>query len=240
MIDVVIPLGTGSKHSNIELRYTLRGIENHLRGIGCIYIVGHCPGWLKNIIHLPIKEFDSGAKFKEHNIFMKVLHACKFIKGEFLFMNDDHFLIRDFNGYAEFWPPLCEGTVLELNYNRTQDDPYWNTVFNTAMVVGGAAKNFDVHCPMRMFGECVENLAEEFPLEVWEKYGYLFKSLYAKTERIGGYPCIDLKFREPLKKIDILAAIQNKAWFSLDERAMNADMMEILSELYPVKSSYEV
>ena len=49
MIDVVIPLGTGSRWQDNELRYCLRSIEKNLSGVNEVVIVGEKPKWLTNV-----------------------------------------------------------------------------------------------------------------------------------------------------------------------------------------------
>ena len=52
-MDIVIPLGTGSRWQNNELRFALRSIEKYLTGYDKIFIIGECPSYLQNIIHIP-------------------------------------------------------------------------------------------------------------------------------------------------------------------------------------------
>ena len=50
MVDIIIPLGTGSKNNNDELRLFLRSIEKN--GIGyrkIIVVASEIPNWLQNV-----------------------------------------------------------------------------------------------------------------------------------------------------------------------------------------------
>lgn len=72
-MDVVIPLGSGSRWQDNELRFCLRAVEKHLKGYDRIYIVGRKPDWIQNIEFIPYVE----AHTRERNIMEKVRRACK-------------------------------------------------------------------------------------------------------------------------------------------------------------------
>ena len=67
-MDIVIPLGTESRWHDNELRFTLRSIEKHLTGYRNVIIVGWCPPWVQNVVHIK-KEDWAGKKnqWSEHN-----------------------------------------------------------------------------------------------------------------------------------------------------------------------------
>ena len=51
--DIVIPLGSGSKHNNFELRMALRGIARFVRDPGQVYIVSdQLPEWVQNVMQV--------------------------------------------------------------------------------------------------------------------------------------------------------------------------------------------
>lgn len=94
-MDILYVLGTGSKHSNQELRYSLRSLARYGENIGNVYIVGECPRWVnkKVVKHIPYKdEYDRKCK----NIWSKVLYAIDHcdISNEFLLSADDIFHVK--------------------------------------------------------------------------------------------------------------------------------------------------
>src|ERR1035437_4244713 len=97
MIDILIPIGKGSKHQDIELKYALRSIQKFVTGYKDIYIVGEKPQFLNSDIkHIPFEETsDKPSK----NILDKILKVCtsSTISETFLFTNDDIFFIEPIN-----------------------------------------------------------------------------------------------------------------------------------------------
>ncbi len=99
-MNILIPLGKGSTWENNELRYCLRGIVKHLTVWNQIVIIGEKPSWLKpdyRLLHVSFPEKHSAIN-KERNIHLKIMFAIEkgFVSTNFLFMNDDHFLLHDF------------------------------------------------------------------------------------------------------------------------------------------------
>lgn len=95
-VDIVIPLGVGSLWQDNELRFCLRSISKYLTDYGQIFIIGDCPDFIQNIIHIPATD-SIFRKDKDRNIFNKLMIACEQneISESFLFMNDDHYLLSD-------------------------------------------------------------------------------------------------------------------------------------------------
>jgi hypothetical protein len=117
---VVIPY---KDYRGVELKYCLRGIEKFVEDPEII-IIGDKPGWLQNVTHLPHAD-QREVQFKERNIFKKIL----LVKNDFLFFNDDHFLLKpfdkdtyhysgniygDLDNYFRHGPMFCEHKILSM------------------------------------------------------------------------------------------------------------------------------
>jgi hypothetical protein len=78
----------------------------------------------------------------------------------------------------------------------------------------------------------------------WPEHGYEIKSTYANSiiDTTAWVPCEDLKFREPVMKESIYKALDGRSWFSIGDRVLleRSGMKEVLQELYPNKSKYEI
>lgn len=239
MIDIVYALGSGSKWNDKEIRYSLRSVEKHLTNVRNVYIVGQCPDFLKNVIHFPYIDYH---RWKETRIALKILNACH-IKGmsdNFLFMNDDHFLISDYDA-AEF-PYYWKETLSATAQARRFEDAYRKSLTNTYGILtnkGLMSYNFDVHCPI-LYNK--ERFIEFYKKYDWEtNYSFVIKSLYCNTERIKGERISDCKICSPLLNLDDLKdEIKGRMFFSIGDRVLQNDKMEeLLKELYPDKSKYE-
>lgn len=231
---IIIPLGTGSRWNNTELRFALRSIEKHLTEYGDVFIIGEYPSWLQNCIHIPATDIEQ-TWAKERNIFNKIMLACEDprVTDDFMFMNDDHFLLQDY--VANQFPFYYDGLLSE---KLTVTD-YKHTVKNThEWFLGAPVDYLDIHCPIlynkKKFEWCV-------PMADWSKpYGYCIKSVYTYINGFVGSPrCPDLKINQPLPYAEIIKLIAGRPWFSIGDAARQGDMLQVLEDLYSVKSKYE-
>lgn len=233
MIDILIPLGAQSKYNDVELKYSLRSIEKHLTGYSNIFIIGERPSFLQNIIHIPCTD-SSNNWMRSHNIYKKILTGCqdKRLSDNFLYMNDDHYLLQDFEAHS--FPFLHRGPIcLDL-----RNQPQYKQMNNTIKALSRyAAKDFDIHCPIVfhkfLFAHAFENLE-------WPEHGYGIKTFYANWNNVNGKFCEDLKFDEPAMRETIYKVLEGRGWFSIGDHALKSGgMKEVLQELYPEKSIYE-
>ena len=100
---ILYVVGRGSKHDNIELRWSLRSIAKYASNVTGVVVAGYPPDWLSDEvvkIHVPD---DPKAGYKHVNIMNAILAAidAKAVEGEFLYSSDDHFLCGpcDFDRY---------------------------------------------------------------------------------------------------------------------------------------------
>jgi hypothetical protein len=241
MTSIVVPLasnGFGSRWNDQELRYCLRSIQKHLSGYGDIFIIGKAPKWCKNAIEIPAED-DDKTFWKERNIYRKILKACEDprVTDDFLFMNDDHFLLRDYAA-GEF-PYYYHGVIAD---HLAREDQYGNTIKNTWSLFDGNIRHYDIHCPI-LYNK--DRFSRYLRIPDWgKKYGYCIKSLYGHVREILGaesvnYP--DLKIdTENLNGKQIKEMIAGRHWFSIGNRAKMGGMEGVLMELYPNKSKYEL
>ena len=108
MVDLIIPLGTGSKSKNDELRLFLRSLEKYGKGVRNVIIVAaDPPEWLTGV---NVIQMDDPLKHnKDGNIIRKIMAAITSddITPEFVWSSDDCVLISDFD--FESIPPIFNG-----------------------------------------------------------------------------------------------------------------------------------
>lgn len=237
--DILIPLGTGSKFDNIELRFCLRSIEMHLLDIRNIFIIGECPAWVKNCFRI-FCEDKPGVINRAYNIYKKIMLGCSNpdLSENFLFLNDDHFLLKDFEA-ADF-PYLHRGPIIPHRIgNEAQERQMSNTVKMLKNVVD-ESYDYDIHCPIVYNKEIFSKMLADL---LWPEFGYGIKSLYGNSVAkaiLKNSFCEDLKFSEPLSKRNIYKALEGKDWFSVSDKTLRlGEMQEVLQELYPSPSKYE-
>lgn len=239
MIDLVYVLGTGSKWQDNELRYSLRSVEKHVSGYRNLYLVGSCPFWIQNAVH--IKMDDLYGYNRDRNIYSKIFVACreKDITEEFLFINDDHFFQKDY--VAAEIPYYHKGDLFQRMNMRPAADNYRITLSNTYYYLKKhnlPKKHFDTHTPI-IYNKTLFTKALAIPdWEVW--YGYVIKSLYCNTLGIEGEYLEDCKLDRPYTRFEINQRIHGRPLFSIGDNSLNDDMKATLQELYPTPSQWEV
>ena len=223
-MDIFYPLRTdGSKHNNLELRYSLRSIEKNLSGFDRVFIsTEHLPEWLTNVEHLPVK--DDLRRVPDWNIQNKVYNATS---EDFLFMNDDHFIMQpyDVNTFPNFYH-----STLDIYCRRRGKDGYGRRAINTMNWLN--ARNlkllhFDIHYPI------VYNLTkfrEVMDLVPWDdRYGFIIKSLYGNYWHLPGTYTHDNKISGLPGALPIFSTYTH----------IKTSLFTYLEQRFPKKSRYE-
>lgn len=229
MSTVIIPLGTGSRHGNRELIYALRGIDRFLKGVTNVVIIGECPSFLANIIHIPFTE-DS---HKQANIRNKILAACNDdrVTEDFCLLNDDVFLLQELDiNSIPYWYSGDLSTYTEKGTKVLLEELWWRKL---------PTKRFDLHQPIiynkQKFIVAVSGFNEQC----------IIKSMYCNYWKIEGEETVDMKVRYPHSYQWIKQNIPGRIYFSVGENTqveadgLNPSMWKFLEEMYPEKSKYE-
>ena len=147
----------------------------------CI-LVGGKPKWYKGF-HVEHKDY--GIERKEENIRDKVIAGAELLGGEFLFSNDDIFLLDKYQGV------LNKGLLSETLATRNKNGSYGRLLKNTIDMFGDV-DNVDTHYCMFMDSEGVKKTKFDWPL-----FGVGFKTCYAVKNNIKSIYYPDLKISEP-------------------------------------------
>jgi hypothetical protein len=234
-MDVVYVLGDESRWLDDELRYSLRSLERFASGVDHVFIVGECPKWVQNAVHLPAS--DLYRHNKEGNILHKLLVAAEFrcISREFLFMNDDHFFLRNINIHDI---KFCYDGDLDRGMTTTYDACLLNTK-KILQSKGLPTKNFDVHIPTPIDKHFILDIAERFD---WKKdlitQGVVVKSMYANTLLIDGELIQDLKINTPMTMEQVEGCVAGRLVFSIGDNA-SREVKLFLAKTFPKRSRYE-
>ena len=225
-MDILYPIGDGSKYKDWELRFSLRSVEKHLKGFNRVFIVGRKPHWLNTNEVVYIRKEDTGRKHE--SIYLKIMASVSAgISDPFQFWNDDHFLLQDLN--VEDLPYYYDNTI-EYWAGKAQGK-YKASCLNTK-----PGKYFDVHTPIIYTHE---GLKEAFKDIDWKK-DPLIKSTFAHWLGVEGEEINDIKIQGNFKADQIKAIIHKKMFFSIGPYALYHEMRKVLDELYPNKSKYEL
>jgi len=223
----VIPLGTGGNaRSNIELLYMLRGLQAH-HPEAVPVLIGEKPLWYKGE-HIPLAEDPTNVK--EENIRAKVREACNHYS-EFVFANDDHFLLAPFSGrnYCQhslsYFSSLCFGGIYKL------------CIDNTIKIAGSDYPYYDVHTPIVINSE----LFKQHCSEAWTRNrAMVLKTYYAYCCKLVGTAYIDAGLKSPHDLAEIRLLLDGRIMFTINDTvAITKGLMAYMAEVYPVKSRWE-
>lgn len=231
MVDICIPYNDRSTQKHLELRMCLRSIEKHLNGIRNVFIIGHKPDFVTNVIHIPYED-DPRNRFRDRNICSKILAAFerRDVSDNILMVHDDHFLLQDYGAGA--FPYYHCGPMVP------GQGQYAHTKENTISVVG-ECNNYDTHCPIVFNKQKFMNTVAKVDWNKW--YGYCIKTLYCVLNGIEGEYMEDSKIRLPLTYPQIIDQIRGRKWFSIGDRCfVENGMKRVLEDLYTNKSKYEI
>ena len=236
-IDVVIPLGVGSKHNNMELRMALRSVERCVLDLGNIYIISDAaPDWLQTVKVIPVK--DRHVRNKDANIIDKLLAAADRpeLSQKFVFWSDDQFVLQ---------PVALQ--LLPSVFNRRcrsdfNGDKIWhrrmrNTFDLLARKNIHLQYNFDSHVPQLMDKELFRKVMRSVDYTVAP--GYCVNTLYFGLAKIPGVIPQE-RLKATVEKSAILPKLPaDKLFIGCNDEAMLGNLPELLTEYFPEKSRCE-
>lgn len=229
-MDLVFPLGTGSNWHDNELRYCLRSVQKHLKGVDKIFIVGHLPSFLKEVIHIPFKDLTAEPA---KNSTYKILEACKHpdLSSEFILMNDDFYLTRDYQ--AESFPWYIKG---DLTFHNKGSGMYLSSIANTIRALRmkhQGTLHYDVHAPMRINKRIFQKVLNAYN---WDKcsQGMLSRSLYGNSCQLPYQQHQDLIINRKLQTLNV----HNVDFFTINDLGINETLTNFLSSYYSGNYSY--
>lgn len=226
-MDVFYPLRAGaSKHQEFELRYSLRSIETHLKGFDRVFIsTTNLPDWLTNVVHLPIA--DNLLRDADYNIMRKVYQADG-ISENFLFFNDDHFLLQDYE--ITTFPNYYHST-LELYCNKRGLDTYGRKAQNTLKYCtehNYKTLFFDIHYPIIYNLSKFREVMDAVPWS--DKKSFLVKSVYGNSVGLQGSYIHDGKGTNVNLKLPVFSTYPH----------MKPSLLTWLQSRFPNKSKFEL
>lgn len=231
MLNIVIPYRKDG-NGGVELKYALRSIEKYLTGYKDIFIVGDKPPkWAKNLKHIHCGE--ESAKCAR-NILNKLIEATKHreVGDPFVQWQDDIYLTRPLHVKdIKYWydGTLCQ--QIEKVHGR-----YHKIVLNTALELTGNEYYWDVHAPI-IYKRGFLNLVACYPK--FKEKDCLVKTTYCYTAQVEGEPMKDCKIHCPQPKGKIYEKAKDSLFFS-NSSIIDTILVEVLNELYPDKSKYEL
>lgn len=244
-IDVVYVLGTGSRWDNNEIRFSLRSLEKNLKNMGRVFVVGECPNFLQNVIHIPANDEFNPNVNADGNIILKVLTACKDerLSEDFLFINDDHLVLKSMD--ANEVPPIHKGNMQKFpeEYWRLN---YWRgrlkRTMETLVDLNLPCYHFDCHTPILFNKTAFPEVMTNFDFK--DGIGLTMKSLYGNLMYAGKGVRVKLKGQKrtvfhnyTLHQLDERLAVCD--FMSFNDQGLNRSLKRWLFRNFPQPSTFE-
>ena len=216
------PLGWGSQWDNNELRYSLRSLEKNCPVSG-VTIVGNCPRWVKGVQHIPFNPLDGSKISREYTA---MLGALPFVPNEFIFMNDDFYVMEPMKEIELFHQGALRQVIKwALIDNPTGDDLYTVARQSTLDVLQEFCPeplDYELHVPMPLLRDGIYNLAAMYSF--WENLQ--FRTLYGNVFGGLGKEMLDVK------------DVWGKPFYSTEPRVSESTRQK-LQEAFPEPSRFE-
>jgi len=237
-VDVVIPLGTGSRWNNRELRFCLRALEANFTDLGQVWLIGERPSWCVGVRHIRMP--DLFATNKDANLISKILVACyqSDMSDTFLRVSDDEILLKPMS--ATQLQPCHQGPIQSPRGNR------WHQRLRRTgrwlRSKGRTDWNYDSHIPAPMHRDTFRRIFDRAPYQ--QGPGLTIDSTYFNCCGLDEHRSLPRGMRVRLtRRVDdpviYLRTLQNRTFANLTDRAVCPALEAALTEMFPNPSTYE-
>ena len=233
-MDIVYILGSGSTWQDNEIRYSLRSVEQNVKDLGNVFVVGEKPDWLQNIIHIACPD-SYGIKWR--NAYTKISLVCKNseLSDEFLLMNDDFFILKPImaSEYPYYFSSVLTqaGSIAKAKFLTTPEKLASHVSFYGKMV-----RNFSVHRPIRYD----KNKFLAMPKLDLAMTGFSVRGFYGNYYGLPAIQCRDITLSPLMKETDYDKATDNRTDISIfSETARTASFQNWIKSKFPLPSRFE-
>ena len=241
-MDLIYILGTGSKWENNEIRYSLRSVEKHVKGLDRVFIIGELPVFLQpsdKLIHIHCAD---SSQDKAVNIMRKLKVACmdERISERFMFFNDDYFMFKNIEIESYPYYHKCD---LDLTEKINLSAYHYHVVSTNNLLKSKGLRNmnFDIHKPIiyekKLLNDIIDGTNWNLPIGE----GHIMRSLYCNTLGIVGSYKKDNKQVRPLSLNDWQQLIINDDvdCLSIEDRACTDSFHAFMQYSFPTQSPFE-
>lgn len=235
--------------SGEELRYSLRSIDMFGQNVGRVWLLGHKPEWMSDLV-TEIEYTSDRQLYKENDITAAIFRAAEVpeLPNRFLICADDYFYIRptDFDNYPIYLKNASLPRTVE-NKVRMGGNLYVRSMVNTRALLTAAGLpigNYSQHACFPADKKLMAEFRHVFDAAMLLDYGALFDSLMANIiiDKTGEQPVPrhDNKVKTARNRAELLERIGDTEVFSSADRSLDYGLREILKGYFPNKCKYEL
>lgn len=232
-MDIVYAVGRTAAWGHNELRYSIRSAEKYLK-FDRLFIVGFKPPFLnQKAIHFDID--DNGHKYDNVTKKIKFILDCKEISEDFIYMNDDFFLLKPFGEIPYFWnKPIKEW----VDHYPAYKGKYYQNIKNLSTDFP-KGKFFEVHFPIVLNKQKAKAVIGKYKLEITLMLRSYYANEYCK-ELMPLEESQDYKISGTSKFSNIDFVPKNAPFLSCSNRAAEEIIFKkYIQARFPEKSSFE-
>jgi len=243
MIDIVIPLGSGTRWHDNEIRYCLRSLAVNFIDLGAVFIVGEKPKWMKNVVHIKAK--DTLPENKDGNIINKVLLACEHpdLSMDFIRLSDDQIILQPMR-FIDIRPYFLDD-LADRPSVWWQGGKWKRRMKHTFELLRKQKKttyHYDSHIPMPCNKYLFRDVFEKVDYE--KKPGVTINTWYFNNIGLEDHQkLMDQKagFEMPAINIPIIwEKIKDKYYLSYNDGGLNDYLKAVIMTTFPYKSKFEI
>ena len=247
MTDLIIPLGTGSRWKNNELRYALRSYDKYFKDLGTVYIVGpkayikkNLP-WLQNVVVVDCD--DPFNRNKDGNLIRKVLRVIDNypeLTDDFVRASDDQLLWDE----VDSLPPLYTYNLKDKPQAWWMRGNRWKVRLKKTMRILEVKKkttwNYDAHIPMTVNKHKFKEVWSKFP---WERsIGYCINTLYYNMalDKHTHFDNKKLSVEQAVAAPNVLPMqLRGKKYLGYNDAGLNDHLKALIKKRFPDKCRFE-
>jgi len=224
-MDIVI-LNSPDSCDNVELLFTLRSIEKHLKGHRKVFIVGSLPNWIdeSKVTFIPFPTSDK----KAINIAERLLavEKNKSVTATFVYFTNDVILLVDKN--VKDIENYHKG---EINENIEGSYGYFLKQTKEELLKKGLTTlNYDTHYPFVLNKKMLKESFNKFDFKD-SQIGFGTRSMYGNYHKLDCKQVKDCKYRNEINK--------KLEYISTDENNITQELFDFLTAKFPEKSKFE-
>lgn len=236
-IDILLPLGPGSRYGDLEIRMAIRSIEQHAIGLRRIVIIGAIPAFLRETDRVQLVSLPEFRANKASRISLKIQWAFEHLSltDSVAFWNDDYLLLRDFD--IRQIPNYYHGEL--WRNGRSSWHQLLQHTGEALRDAGYTARHFDIHTPILYERDKYLALADWWERSRRDKQGLVAKSIYGNIHcRGNAVSTNDAKFQSDWRqRIDNSA---RRRWIaSYGDGALTAGFGQWMQVRWPEPSTAE-
>lgn len=227
-MDVVYPLKVHTPSGYQELRYSLRTLRNLPHGR--VFLIGGCPSWAKNVVHIPTDQ-----RFRKYqNLCLNIETACKadFISDPFIIMNDDFMVMQPVGQVEPFWKSTLDEAI--ERYAKRPGMANWHAGMLDVQAECERRGiqdplSYELHVPMVVHKAAMLEALQAIP------HGPVWRTIYGNLVGYGGVKRQDIKIADKARDLPESEYVSTE-----DDSFVFGKAGKKIRDRFKAKSPYEI